>query len=152
MKNRLFLSVLLVAFVAFGQNPIEINYVKNQDNSVSFYYKKIVPGSYLVQVYFEELTNTRAANSETKVIFPVSGDEAQFRQIAIVADPQEATSDNPPATEESYRGPKHPDFGTADEEPFDILTGSGKVLYTENRQPVARAIDQIEDIKVVFEF
>ena len=30
MKNRLFLSVLLVAFVAFGQNPIEINYVKNQ--------------------------------------------------------------------------------------------------------------------------
>ena len=91
-------------------------------------------------------------NSETKVIFPVSGDEAQFRQIAIVADPQEATSDNPPATEESYRGPKHPDFGTADEEPFDILTGSGKVLYTENRQPVARAIDQIEDIKVVFEF
>ena len=68
MKNRLFLSVLLVAFVAFGQNPIEINYVKNQDNSVSFYYKKIVPGSYLVQVYFEELTNTRAANSETKVI------------------------------------------------------------------------------------
>jgi len=25
-------------------------------------------------------------------------------------------------------------------------------LYTENRQPVSRAIDQIEDIKVVFEF
>jgi hypothetical protein len=103
--------------------------------------------------YDEQSTRDNSlGNSETKVIFPVSGDEAQFRQIAIVADPQEATSDNPPATEESYRGPKHPDFGTADEEPFDILTGSGKVLYTENRQPVARAIDQIEDIKVVFEF
>ena len=73
MKINLFISLLLVAFVAFGQNPIEINYVKNQDNSVSFYYKKIVPGSYLVQVYFEELTNTRAANSETKVIRNSSG-------------------------------------------------------------------------------
>ena len=103
--------------------------------------------------YDEQSTRDNSlGNSETKVIFPVSGDEAQFRQIAIVADPQETTTDNPPATEESYRGPKHPDFGTADEEPFDILTGSGKVLYTENRQPVARAIDQIEDIKVVFEF
>ena len=63
MKINLFISLVLVAFVSFGQNPIEINYVKNQDNSVSFYYKKIVPGSYLVQVYFEDLTNTRAANA-----------------------------------------------------------------------------------------
>lgn len=103
--------------------------------------------------YDEQSTrNNSLGNSETKVMFPVSGDEAQFRQIAVVADPLEATTDNPPATEESYRGPQHPDFGTADEEPFDILTGSGKVLYTENRQPVARAIDQIEDIKIVFEF
>ena len=73
MKINLFISLLLVAFVAFGQNPIEINYVKNQDNSVSFYYKKTVPGSYLVQIYFEELTNTRAANSETKVLKNRSG-------------------------------------------------------------------------------
>ena len=66
MKKLLIL--LFIPIVCFGQNPIEINYVKNQDNSVSFYYKKIVPGSYLVQVYFEELTNTRAANSETKIL------------------------------------------------------------------------------------
>lgn len=90
--------------------------------------------------------------NKTKVMFPVTGAEAQFRQIAIVADPQEATSGNPPATEELYRGPKHPDFNTTDESTFDVLTGSGKVLYVENRQPVARAVDQIEDIKVVFEF
>lgn len=107
-----------------------------------------------MRLEYDEQT-TRANSSgvqETKVMFPVSGNEAVFRQIAIVADPKEATSGNPPATQDLYRGPKHPDFGTADEEPFDTLTGSGKVLYTENRQPVSRAIDQIEDIKVVFEF
>jgi hypothetical protein len=90
--------------------------------------------------------------NQTRVMFPVTDTQAQFRQIAIVADPQEATTDNPPATEDLYRGPKHPDFAYANESTFDVMTGSGKVLYVENRQPVARAIDQIEDIKVVFEF
>lgn len=105
--------------------------------------------------YDEQATrNNSQGVSTTKVMFPVTGNESAFRQIAIVADPKEATGapDYPPATQTLYRGPKHPDFGTTDEEPFDVLTGSGKVLYTENRQPVSRAVDQIEDIKVVFEF
>lgn len=98
------------------------------------------------------LTSDATPVNKTNVMFPVVGAHAQFRQIAIIADPQEATTGNPPASEELYRGPKHPDFGTAGEDTFDVLTGSGKVLYVENRQPVARAVDQIEDIKVVFEF
>ena len=68
------------------------------------------------------------------------------------SDNDDTPASSTPANEESYRGPQHPDHGTPDEEPFDIVTGTGKVLYIENRQPVSRAIDQIEDIKVVFEF
>jgi len=104
--------------------------------------------------YDEQSTRENSlGNLETKIMFPVEDSEAQFRQIAIVADPDAQTQGgSTPANEESYRGPQHPDFGSADEETFDIVTGTGKVLYIENRQPVSRAIDQIEDIKVVFEF
>ena len=49
------------------------------------------------------------------------------------------------------RGPSHPEYGDGNSE-FDVNAGTGKVLYIENRQPVSRAVDQIEDIKVVFEF
>ncbi len=116
-------------------------------------------GGYYIMIamkleYDEQSTRLNSAASPvstTKVVFPVSGTQSVFRQIAILADPLEKTTLDP-STEESYRGPKHPDFGTADETTFDVETGSGKVLYTENRQPVSRAIDQIEDIKVVFEF
>jgi len=105
--------------------------------------------------YDEQSTRLNSLGAlETKIMFPVEDSEAQFRQIAIVADPdaQIPGTGSTPANEESYRGPQHPDFRTPDEEPFDIVTGTGKVLYIENRQPVSRAIDQIEDIKVVFEF
>ena len=96
------------------------------------------------------------STSQTKAMFPVSGDSSVFRQIAIVADPLEKTS-LIPATNVSYRGPSYTTptadaWGTSGETTFDVESGSGKVLYTENRQPVSRAIDQIEDIKVVFEF
>jgi hypothetical protein len=96
------------------------------------------------------------STSQTKVMFPVSDTSSVFRQIAIIADPVEKTS-LIPATNVSYRGPAYTTptanaWGTANETTFDVESGSGKVLYTENRQPVSRAIDQIEDIKVVFEF
>ena len=90
--------------------------------------------------------------STTRVMFPVSGTPSVFRQLAIIADPVEKTS-LIPATADSYRGPAYTGaWGTANETTFDVESGSGKVLYIENRQPVSRAIDQIEDVKVVFEF
>ena len=96
------------------------------------------------------------STSQTKSMFPVSDTSSMFRQIAIIADPLEKTS-LIPATSDSYRGPAYTTptadaWGTTNETTFDVESGSGKVLYTENRQPVSRAIDQIEDIKVVFEF
>ena len=105
--------------------------------------------------YDEQSTRENSSGDlETKIMFPVEDSQAQFRQIAIVADPdaQIPGDGSTPANEESYRGPQHPFFGDDLGEPFDIVTGTGKVLYIENRQPVSRAIDQIEDIKVVFEF
>ena len=90
--------------------------------------------------------------STSRVMFPVSGTPSVFRQLAIIADPLEKTS-LIPATSVSYRGPAYTGaWGDANETTFDVENGSGKVLYTENRQPVSRAIDQIEDVKVVFEF
>lgn len=34
----------------------------------------------------------------------------------------------------------------------DVLPFSGEILYMENRRPIARASDQVEDIKIVVEF
>ena len=115
-------------------------------------------GGYYIMIamrleYDEQHTRPNdSAVDTTKVMFPVSGTSAVFRQIAIVADPVERTS-LIPATNVSYRGPAYSgEWGEEFETTFDVESGSGKVLYTENRQPVSRAIDQIEDIKVVFEF
>ena len=87
----------------------------------------------------------------TESVFPVTGDRSVFRQIVILSDPVDEYTDKL-AYGTSYRGPQHPNYGTAGQTIFDIDTGTGKVLYVENRQPVSRAVDQIEDIKVVFEF
>lgn len=115
-------------------------------------------GGYYIMIamrleYDEQHTRPNdSAVDTTKIMFPVSGTSAVFRQIAIVADPAERTS-LIPATNVSYRGPAYSgEWGEEFETTFDVESGSGKVLYTENRQPVSRAIDQIEDIKVVFEF
>ena len=90
-------------------------------------------------------------NSVTKAIFPVSGADSNFRQIVILSDPiDESTSKL--AALSTYRGPAQTGHATVGEEVFDIKKGTGKVLYIENRQAIARAVDQIEDIKVVFEF
>ena len=119
-------------------------------------------GGYYIMIamrleYDEQHTRDDDTNtSQTKAMFPVSDTSSIFRQIAIIADPLERSS-LIPATNDSYRGPAYTTpsadaWGTANETTFDVESGSGKVLYTENRQPVSRAIDQIEDIKVVFEF
>ena len=119
-------------------------------------------GGYYIMIamrleYDEQHTrNDDTSTSKTKAMFPVSDTSSVFRQIAIIADPLEKTS-LIPATNVSYRGPAYTApaadaWGTTNETTFDVESGSGKVLYTENRQPVSRAIDQIEDIKVVFEF
>ena len=107
-----------------------------------------------MRLEYDELT-TRPNDldvSTSRVMFPVSGTPSVFRQLAIIADPLEKTS-LIPATSASYRGPAYTGaWGDANETAFDVENGSGKVLYTENRQPVSRAVDQIEDVKVVFEF
>ena len=41
------------------RNLIEIDYKKNQDNSVNFNYKKKSPGSWFIMLQFSNLTNTR---------------------------------------------------------------------------------------------
>jgi hypothetical protein len=89
--------------------------------------------------------------SKTIPFFPVAGNESVFRQVSIISDPINSYN-NMIAQNEMYRGPNHPNYETTNEESFDVKRGRGKVLYIENRQPVSRAIDQIEDIKVVFEF
>jgi hypothetical protein len=89
--------------------------------------------------------------SKTIPFFPVAGNESVFRQVSIISDPINSY-DNVIAQNEMYRGPNHPNYETTNEKLFDVKRGRGKVLYIENRQPVSRAIDQIEDIKVVFEF
>ena len=96
-------------------------------------------------------TNDSTQAATTQSVFPVSLAEGVFRQISIITDPTDKNT-NRLAYNTTYKGPKHPTYGTANLTKFDIVSGSGKVLYVENRQPVARAIDQIEDIKVVFEF
>ena len=96
-------------------------------------------------------TNDSTQASTTQSVFPVSLAEGVFRQISIITDPTDKNT-NRLAYNTTYKGPKHPTYGTANLTKFDIVSGTGKVLYVENRQPVARAIDQIEDIKVVFEF
>lgn len=104
--------------------------------------------------YDEQETRSSGGQDYTRSIFPVrsSGDfNAVFRQVSILADPVDKITDRI-ATETRYRGPSHPDYNEAETAHFDVVAGSGKVLYVENRQPVSRADDQIEDIKVVFEF
>jgi len=103
-------------------------------------------------------------NSENFSMFPVDGDESVFRQVSIISDPIDAAT-NEVATDQFYRGPNHPEYSkesathvfnaSGESTPLYelcMLPGRGRVLYIENRQPVSRAIDQIEDIKVVFEF
>ena len=142
-------------------NACKVKPIISPDNGHGFDAVEELGGYYIMIAmrleYDEQHTRPNDAGvNTTKVMFPVSDTSSVFRQIAIVADPLEKTS-LIPATNVSYRGPSYTTptadaWGTSGETTFDVESGSGKVLYTENRQPVSRAIDQIEDIKVVFEF
>ena len=72
--KKLILLLVFIPLVSFGQkNIIDIDYVINNDNSVSFNYKKYVVGSYLVILDFSNLSNTRAQRRVSKILKNNSG-------------------------------------------------------------------------------
>ena len=72
--KKLILLLLFIPLFSFGQkNIIDIDYVINNDNSVSFNYKKNVVGSYLVILEFSNLSNTRAQRRVSKILKNNSG-------------------------------------------------------------------------------
>ena len=71
--KKLLLLLLFIPLVSFGQRDIiEVDYVINNDKSVSFNYKKNRPGSYFLILEFNSLNNTRA-NTFKRVINSPSG-------------------------------------------------------------------------------
>ena len=71
--KKLILLLLFIPLVSFGQRDIiEVNYIINNDKSVSFNYKKNRPGSYFLILEFNNLNNTRA-NTFKSVINSPSG-------------------------------------------------------------------------------
>ena len=72
--KKLILLLLFIPLISFGQkNIIDVDYVINNDNSVSFNYKKKVVGSYLVILEFSNLSNTRAQRRVSKILKNNSG-------------------------------------------------------------------------------
>ena len=72
--KKLILLLLFIPLISFGQkNIIDVDYVINNDNSVSFNYKKNVVGSYLVILEFSNLLNTRAQRRVSKILKNNSG-------------------------------------------------------------------------------
>ena len=66
--KKLLLLLLFTPLVSFGQRDIiEVDYIINNDKSVSFNYKKNRPGSYFLILEFNSLNNTRA-NTFKRVI------------------------------------------------------------------------------------
>ena len=71
--KKLLLLLLFIPLVSFGQRDIiEVDYIINNDKSVSFNYKKNRPGSYFLILEFNSLNNTRA-NTFKRVINGSSG-------------------------------------------------------------------------------
>ena len=67
--KKLILLLLFIPLFSFGQkNIIDVDYVINNDNSVSFNYKKNVVGSYLLILEFSNLSNTRAQRRVSKIL------------------------------------------------------------------------------------
>lgn len=66
-----------------------------------------------------------------------------FRQIAVIVNPLEAKSKpndpNVKAEKEYYI-------------PIDLMRHSGEMIYMENRPPIIMAMDQTEEINIIFEF
>ena len=71
--KKLILLLLFIPLISFGQkNSIDVDYIINNDKSVSFNYKKHRPGSYFLIIKFNNLYNTRA-NTFRRVINGSSG-------------------------------------------------------------------------------
>ena len=68
MKIKLILILLLMPFVSIGQDLIEVDYVKNQDNSLSFNFSKKNPGTYFLIIDFKSLRNTESSKRQTKIL------------------------------------------------------------------------------------
>ena len=72
--KKLIILLLFIPLFSFGQkNIIDVDYVINNDNSVSFNYKKNVVGSYLLILEFSNLSNTRAQRRVSKILKNNSG-------------------------------------------------------------------------------
>ena len=60
--KKLILLLLLIPLISLSQkNIVDVDYVINNDKSVSFNYKKYRPGSYFLIIEFNNLINTRAS-------------------------------------------------------------------------------------------
>jgi hypothetical protein len=72
--KKLFIIAFLLSQIIYAQKKkIEISYKIKKDNSIDFYFKKNVPGSYYVTLEFGELTNCINSNIYKKVIKYSSG-------------------------------------------------------------------------------
>lgn len=72
--KKLFIIAFLLSQVIYAQKEnIEITYERKSDQSVDFYYKKNVPGSYYVTLEFDKLTNCTTNYTYKKVIKNSSG-------------------------------------------------------------------------------
>ena len=78
--KQLILLLVFIPILSFGQK-IEIDYEINNDNSVSFNYKKNIAGSYLVILEFSNLSNTRAQKKVSKILKNNSGSFLKLKPI-----------------------------------------------------------------------
>ncbi len=84
IKNNwktIILSIALTPLFSFSQRDIiQVDYVENQDKSISFSYKKNNPGSYYLILKFTALSNTRA-NTFKRVVKNSSGSLLKLKPI-----------------------------------------------------------------------
>lgn len=84
--------------------------------------------------------------------FPVSGSDADFRKVGILADPVDDSTDEI-AKETRYIGPDHSSYSASPATSLNkVKENTGSLLYIENRQAVTRDSDQVESIAAVIEF
>lgn len=81
MKNLIIFILLIQFFESHSQQKIEISYIENQDNSVSFNYKKNVSGSYLLVLDFSNLSNTQEQRRINKIVQNKSGSILKLKPI-----------------------------------------------------------------------
>lgn len=58
----LFIFISIVSSYVFSQSSVTIETKRNEDNSVSFYYEKLIPGNVTVLIHFPTLENSHAGS------------------------------------------------------------------------------------------